>query len=421
MMTTGIGAVLRAGLVAGLLALAAQAATAAVVSRSLTIDLGDGVVGNPSVIDPPNLDFFVNNQPTGFTPFSLTVGDTLDLQVSFADGAALRVLDAIDGEERVTFGFSFFTGLTNTLTNLSLTGVSGAPVDTSSGPVVFNCTNCLNAGALDINLTDSVIEFTGLHITFELTGGANRDFTGAEEADFYVIGGGTEIVAAAVPAPMSLALLASGLLGLAASRRRLGVGLAAALCAGALLAAPATAAPATYIVTGTAIGTLDGNAFSGVLTVTISGDTADIVVSGGGTRHRNTVLSTVIDVPGFGAVSVTGPDYVFVNQNFDKFGYGVEGISPLCCDIIQFEDPAFDTYDLTTSLGPLAFPTNLSTQTWGNVPTSGGLLTVTSYIDNTASAVADAPVEVPETGALAVLACGLLGLACSRPRRRKLT
>lgn len=416
-MTNRFATALRSGLIAGLLALGTQAATAATVSRSLIIDLGDGVIGNPSTIDPPNLDFFVDDQPTGYTPFSLAVGDTLDLHVSFADGAALRVLDAIDGEERVTFGFAFFTGLTNTLTNLSLTGVSGAPVDTSSGPVAFNCANCLVAGALDINLTDSVIEFTGLHITFELTGGASRDFTGAEQADFYVIGGGFEIIAAAVPAPMPLALLATGLLGLAVLRRRRWMPLAGAACAAALLATPAAAAPSSYIVTGTAVGTLGGTDFAGALTVTITGDTDDIVSNVAGTRHTNETIGTVIDIPGLGSFSVTGDDYLFVRQASDTIGYGVNGL-PVCCDIIQFSGPAFDTYDLRTSLGPLAFPTDLSIAAWIDVPTSGGLLTLTSYIDNTFQAVVDAPAEVPEAGALAMLACGLIGFACSRPRRR---
>jgi len=190
--------------------------------------------------------------------------------------------------------------------------------------------------------------------------------------------------------------------------------LAAALCVGTLAAMPAAAVPVSYIFTGIVEVTLDGQAFAGQLTLTASGDTDDVTSNLAGTRYRNDVVSTVIDIPGFGSVSVTGDDYVFNNQSSDVLGYGVQGI-PICCDIIQVDDPAFDAYELTTSIGPVAFPSNPSLADWVDVPTSGGLMTVTSFVDGSFRAVV---VDVPEAGALGILAFGLLGLACSRPRRR---
>lgn len=190
--------------------------------------------------------------------------------------------------------------------------------------------------------------------------------------------------------------------------------LAAALCVATLAAMPAAAAPVSYTFTGVVEGMLDNQAFSGLLTVTASGDTDDVTSNPAGTRFRNDAVSTVIDIPGFGSFSVTGDDYVFNIQSSDVLGYGVQGI-PICCDIIQVDDPAFDAYELTTSIGPIGFPSNPSLPDWVDVPTSGGLLTVTSFADGSFRAVV---VDVPEGDALAILAIGLLGLACSRPRRR---
>jgi hypothetical protein len=189
--------------------------------------------------------------------------------------------------------------------------------------------------------------------------------------------------------------------------------LAVALGAAAVLAMPAAAVPISYIFAGTAVGTLDGQTFSGALTVTASGDTADVTPLSGN-KFVNGVVSTVIDIVGLGSVSVTGDDAVFVAQNSTKIGYNVQGL-PICCDIIQFQNPEYATYDLVSAIGPIPFGSDLSIAAWGDVPTSGGLLTVTSFTDNTFRAVVDA-VDVPETGALAILACGLLGLALSRPK-----
>jgi hypothetical protein len=190
--------------------------------------------------------------------------------------------------------------------------------------------------------------------------------------------------------------------------------LAVALGAAVLLATPAAAVPIDYIFTGTSVGTLDGQSFSGALTVTASGDTA-AVTPFNATTFTNAV-STVIDIPGLGSVSVTGDDRVFVAQTSTKIGYNVQGI-PICCDIIQFQNPEYATYDLMSSIGPIPFGSNLSIADWVDVPTSGGLLTLTSFTDNTFRAMVDA-VDVPETGALAILACGLLGLAVSRSKLR---
>jgi len=177
-----------------------------------------------------------------------------------------------------------------------------------------------------------------------------------------------------------------------------------------LFGMPARAVPITYIFAGVAAGTLGGTSFSGILTLTATGDTTDVTLSG--STYRNDNVATVIDIPGLGSVSVTGPDYMFDNQGATKIGYGVTGI-PNCCDIIQQVDPIFATYDLTTAQSLLPFGPDLSVGDWVDVPTSGGLLTLTRFDFNTFEAVLGA-VPVPETGGLAIFSCGLLGLVFSR-------
>ncbi len=189
---------------------------------------------------------------------------------------------------------------------------------------------------------------------------------------------------------------------------------ALAIAAAALLASPAVASPISYIFTGTTAGTLGGQGFSGLLTLTATGNTADVIFNGSST-YRNDIITTVIDLPGLGPVTVTGTDYVFDHQGAQKIGYGVNGI-PLCCDIIQFIDPAYATYDLMSAIGPLAYPTNLSLADWIDVPTTGGLLTLSRFDVGTFQAVMAA--SVPEPGMIALFASGLASLGLIRRRRR---
>ena len=114
---------------------------------------------------------------------------------------------------------------------------------------------------------------------------------------------------------------------------------------------------------------------------------------------------------GIGTFAITNDDYVFVNQGGSLVGYGVRNI-PNCCDIIQYANAAYGTYNLQTSIGPIAFPgNNPSLFDWTNVPTSGGLMTVTSMTDNTFRAVVS---PVPEPGTLSLLSIGALGLLLRR-------
>jgi hypothetical protein len=155
---------------------------------------------------------------------------------------------------------------------------------------------------------------------------------------------------------------------------------------------PASANPITYVFTGTATGTLGNGdsvlSFAGAsLTVTATGDTANVTFASG--AYTNNALGTTITITGGnieGTVTVTvvpgegQHDYVFDNQPSLKIGYGVTGLPEgSCCDIIQFVNAAYGSYDLKSSIGAFPSTSDLSTGDWVNVPTSMGPLTVSSY------------------------------------------
>jgi hypothetical protein len=176
-----------------------------------------------------------------------------------------------------------------------------------------------------------------------------------------------------------------------------------AACAGS-----AGATPITYVFTGTATGTLgvgDGQiSFEGaLLTVTATGDTGDVFLSDGGTTcpptdpgaYIDNKVSTTIAIAGGGiegTITATvvpvgsNCEYVFVRQSTQTVGYGVTGITPYCCDIINFTNAGYATYDLKSSIGPISSPSDTAITIWQNVPTDQGSLTVTSYTNNTFTA-----------------------------------
>src|SRR5688572_27053204 len=140
------------------------------------------------------------------------------------------------------------------------------------------------------------------------------------------------------------------------------------------------AAPVKNIFQANIVGLLYGDHISGTLTLTATIDTAN--VTSNGSTFWNDAITSVLELAGVGSFTITNASYVFDSQNSSKVGFGVKGL-PLCCDTIQHLEAPYATYDLQSSIGPIATSENLSIADWLDVPTTAGLFTITQMTDNT--------------------------------------
>src|SRR5581483_3899711 len=113
----------------------------------------------------------------------------------------------------------------------------------------------------------------------------------------------------------------------------------------------ASASTINYVFTGTVSGVVGSTSFSGAsFTLTATADTSSIYSPFTGAYNVNP-SSVLIDIAGIGSMNLLNNSYVFDAQD-GVAGFGVQSI-PVCCDIIQIYDPAFQTYDLSTAIGPI--------------------------------------------------------------------
>lgn len=177
------------------------------------------------------------------------------------------------------------------------------------------------------------------------------------------------------------------------------------------VALAASAAPATYTLSGVGSGSLDGTAFTNSsFTLVATGDTSAIFSGGSGLVDLTAVTNTVSIAPAIGIISdrITDAMTVADNQNYGRAGFGDAAQDYA---ILFVDNAAFSTYGLASSIGPLSGSTIFN---GGNAfPTSRG----TFVLNSVSSASFAASVQAtPEPSALAAL--GLGGLAVLRRRKR---
>lgn len=176
----------------------------------------------------------------------------------------------------------------------------------------------------------------------------------------------------------------------------------------AAVASLAHAAPVTFIYTGFASGTLAGDAFDKqAFTITGTADTDDVFATGAGWRVTHTSAS--IDFNSLGVLSVLQETSTAVNNLSGIVVFG--NVPPNLALYILGSDPAFNTWDLLSSIGPFNLASSILQWNLGPLSTSGGELILNSQ---TGVGTFEA-IVIPAPASVGLF--GLAGLAAARRRR----
>jgi len=163
------------------------------------------------------------------------------------------------------------------------------------------------------------------------------------------------------------------------------------------------AAPVTYTINANGTGSLGGTAFSDSdFVITAYADTEDVVPFGQGFTVANFNIN--ISVVGIGNGDLANANTSSSNRFTNLAGFG-DIDQDLA--ILAVSNPIFGSYDLKSSIGPIAGP---PVKSFGSYPTTAGLFVMNSVTSASFTAVV---VPEPSTSAL-FLAATLFFVACRR-------
>jgi hypothetical protein len=186
------------------------------------------------------------------------------------------------------------------------------------------------------------------------------------------------------------------------------------MIAGALAALPAMAGAITFTISADGSGTLGTTPFSDELvTFTQVTDTTDITTTCGYPCSPSVATNTVT-IAGLGTETITGDTYFFDNA-LNLVGITYEpGVA-----FLGAEDSSLSTYALVTAFGPTSHA-RFASSSVSDEPTSGGLLSVTSFSgEATFEAVLGsqaAPTPEPDSFGFTLLGIGAVAMACRKWR-----
>jgi hypothetical protein len=159
-------------------------------------------------------------------------------------------------------------------------------------------------------------------------------------------------------------------------------------------------------------GSLGVNTFERTsITIVLNGNTAKILSIGGGIFVDLGIATVTVAGIGTGTFTDKGQMFVFDNQTVGEVGIS----DARSADVLDTFDPAFVSYALASSIGPI---TNTQAGNLGlRFPTTVGDFTLEGFGNTTFTAAA----AVPEPESLGLLGIGLVGFMTVLSRLKRLT
>jgi len=200
------------------------------------------------------------------------------------------------------------------------------------------------------------------------------------------------------------------------SHTHIAIASVALLTIGASLASASTI---TFTESAVASGVLGSTSFTNsLITLTATGDTSTVTESPPG-FFRSNVPDISIDIASVGIATIMGGQVFSCGDNLclstPPLPHAAGGFSPnpsVGRDILDTVDEAFNTYHLTTSIGPITDSSLINASFPFN--TDRGVFEISSA--GNATFTARAAATVPEPGSIALLGFALMGLAVLKSR-----